>query len=341
MSLSLTLPKRIIVDDNNIIQSTKAFIGLNYTKTLSANETETIKKFNSFDEEVTNANLDNVVTASQNAYFLYDNQNIIRETFISELKKQVFLIGGISFFDKVDKISKMNLIETIDKMKFDVRKNKQISHFDFNLSPARANVTISYLKKETNNIMIIATEKLSKLGQKRKMTEIAETILIKALQKYDNYTVLNPLEIDLRSNYLNQKINEYKGSIFEVILKNLLLSSSITNDTQNIFITCKNLNSAKKALINGKIYNILAIINLSEIKSWKTIKGNSIYVNAKIDDSHYMENAKHFGFKFETSYPVEILEFTCEFLHDKANKIEFTTGKEKIPSLDIQIDILK
>ena len=341
MSLSLTLPKRIIVDDNNIIQSTKAFIGLNYTKTLSANETETIKKINSFDEEVTNANLDNVVTASQNAYFLYDNENIIRETFISELKKQVYLIGGISFFDKVDKIGKMNLIETIDKMKFDVRKNKQISHFDFNLSPARANVTISYLKKEINNIMIIATEKLSKLGQKRKMTEIAETILIKALQKYDNYTVLNPLEIDLRSNYLNQKINEYKGSIFEVILKNLLLSSSITNDTQNIFITCKNLNSAKKALINGKIYNILAIINLSEIKSWKTIKGNSIYVNAKIDDSHYMENAKHFGFKFETSYPAEILEFTCEFLHDKANKIEFTTGEEKIPSLDIQIDILK
>ena len=168
MSLSLTLPKRIIVDDNNIIQSAKAFIGLNYTKTLSANETETIKKFNSLDEEVTNANLDNVVTASQNSYFLYDNQNIIRETFISELKKQVYLIGGISFFDKVDKIGKMNLIETIDKMKFDERKNKQISHFDFNLLPARANVTISYLKKEINNIMIIAIEKLSKLGQKKK-----------------------------------------------------------------------------------------------------------------------------------------------------------------------------
>ena len=107
-----------------------------------------------------------MVTASQNSYFLYDNQNIIRETFISELQKQAYLIGGISFFDKVDKSSKMFLIEPIDKMKFDVRKNKQISYFDFNLSPTRASETISYIKKEINNIMIIATEKLSKVGQK-------------------------------------------------------------------------------------------------------------------------------------------------------------------------------
>ena len=49
--------------------------------------------------------------------------------------------------------------------------------------------------------MIIATEKLSKVGQKRKMTEIAETLLVKALQNYGSYTVLNPLEVNLRSNY--------------------------------------------------------------------------------------------------------------------------------------------
>ena len=166
MTLSLTLVKRIKVADNNIIQSTKGFVGLDYTKTLTADEIKTIKKYNRFDEEVANANLNNVVTASQNSYFLYDNQNIIRETFISELQKQVYLIGGISFFDKVDKSSKMFLIEPIDKMKFDVRKNKQISYFDFNLCPTRASETISYIKKEINNIMIIATEKLSKVGQK-------------------------------------------------------------------------------------------------------------------------------------------------------------------------------
>ena len=54
-----------------------------------------------------------------------------------------------------------------------------------------------------------------------------------------------------------------------------------------------------------------------------------------------MENAKHFGFKFKTSYPTEFLEFTCELLDDKAKKIEFQMGEEKVPALDIQIDILK
>ena len=233
------------------------------------------------------------------------------------------LIGGISFFDKVDKTGKMYLIEPIDKMKFDVKKNKQINYFDFNLSPTRASETIEYIKKEINNIMIISTEKLLRLGQKRKMKEALDTILVKVLQNYNNYTVLNPLEIDLRSNYLSKKIDEYRGFTFEVILRNLLFSSSITNDTQNVFVKFKRicyLNSAKKTLINGKIYDILGIVNLREIKNWETIKQNSIYVNVKFDGIHYMENAKHYGFKFKTTFPTEVLEFTCEFIDDKNKK---------------------
>ena len=48
--------------------------------------------------------------------------------------------------------------------------------------------------------MIVATEKLTGLGQKRKMSEVVETFLVKALQSYDRYTVLNPLQINLSSN---------------------------------------------------------------------------------------------------------------------------------------------
>ena len=59
-------------------------------------------------------------------------------------KKKVYLIGGISFFDRTYEDGKMFLIKTNNKMKFDVRKNEEINHFDFNLSP---------------NLMIVATEK--------------------------------------------------------------------------------------------------------------------------------------------------------------------------------------
>ena len=54
-----------------------------------------------------------------------------------------------------------------------------------------------------------------------------------------------------------------------------------------------------------------------------------------------MENAKHFGFKFKTSFPTEFLEFTCELLDDKAKQIEFGSGEEKDFIIDLQIDILK
>ena len=173
------------------------------------------------------------------------------------------------------------------------------------------------------------------------MVEIVEKVLIKALQDYNNYTTLNPLDVNLNSNYLSKVIDDYKGFIFEVRLINVLFSANFTNDTQNIFITCQNLTSAKKALINDKIYYLLGIINLNEIKQWKEMKNKSLYVNAKIDDSHYMETAKHFGFAFKTSFPTEFLEFTCEFLDDQAKKIEFADGEEKVPIIDLEINIIK
>ena len=177
-----------------------------------------------------------------------------------------------------------------------------------------------------------------RVGQKKKMVEIVDKILVKALQNYDKYTTLNPLEVNLNSNYLSKIIHDYKGYIFEVRLINVLFSSNITNDTQNIFITCQNLTSAKKALINDKIYYLLEI---NEIKQWNEMKGKSLYVNAKIDDSHYMQTAKHFGFAFKTSFPTEFLEFTCEFLDDQAKKIEFAGGEEKVPIIDLEINIIK
>ena len=157
----------------------------------------------------------------------------------------------------------------------------------------------------------------------------------------NKYTVLNPLEIDFRSNYLTDKINQYQGFIYEVCVRNILFSSAIKNETQNIFLTCHSLNSAKKALINGKIYSLLGIVNLAEIKNWSKIKGSSIYVSVKFDDINYIENATHFAFNFKTSFPTEILEFKVELLDDKAKQIEFNDGENNVPVIDLQIDILK
>ena len=225
-------------------------------------------------------------TAHEHSYFLYDSDSLIRETFISELNKKVYLLDSITFYDKINNQGKAFLIRNQSKLKFDIKKNVAINSFNFNLSHTNLSGSIKFKKKEIQNLMIIGTEKLAKTGQKRKMVEILDTIIVKALQNYNKYSTLNPLEINLNSNYLNKIISDYKGFTFEVRVINVLFSASIKNDTQNVFIVCHNLNSAKKALINNKLYAVLGIINLNEIRKWDEMKGKSLYVNAKIDDSH-------------------------------------------------------
>ena len=150
---------------------------------------------------------------------------------------------------------------------------------------------------------------------------VADTLFVKGLQSYDKYTTLNPLYIDFRSNYLHKKLEDYKGYKYRLALVNVLFSAKFENETENIMIICHNLNGTKKALINGKRYNILGIINLNEIKNWLTIKGESIYVSASLTDVHNPEKADHLSFPFKTSAPTEILEFLCELIDDKGISI--------------------
>ena len=307
-----------------------------YTYYLTDAKINQLKNYNNYDDKV--KDIKAIKLSREHSYFLYDRKSLIRDTFVTELNKKIYLIGSISFYDKENSDGKSFLVRSDTKLKFDFKENQVVENLIFNLSHTYESAKILLKDDNIHNLLLISTEKLMRVGQKKKMVEIVDKILVKALQNYDKYTTLNPLEVNQNSNYLSKIIHDYKGYIFEVRLINVLFSSNITNDTQNIFITCQNLTSAKKALINDKIYYLLEI---NEIKQWNEMKGKSLYVNAKIDDSHYMQTAKHFGFAFKTSFPTEFLEFTCEFLDDQAKKIEFAGGEEKVPIIDLEINIIK
>ena len=319
-------------------------MGNSYEKTLTVAELDDFKKFNNYKKQVKDASLkdiNKVIKGSEHAYFLYDNQNIIRETFISEISKKVSLTGSVWYFVKTDSDGRMKLVTSKNKLNFKIKKSQNLAKFSCGISPVVASKKIDFKNRKINNILIASVDKKAKAGQKRKMAEILDTLLIKALQSYDKYTVLNPLDIDIRSNYMTEKINNYKGYMYEVCTRNLLFSAGIKNDTQNVFLTRDNLNSAKKALINGKLYSLLGIINLLEINNWSEVKGKSIYVSVKFDDIAHIESATHFAFIFKTSFPTEILEFKVELLDDKAKQIEFNDNENKVTAVDLQIDILK
>ena len=55
----------------------------------------------------------------------------------------------------------------------------------------------------------------------------------------------------------------------------LLFSSSIKEDTKVVFIITNGLNDEKDILINGKIFQGVDVIYISEIENWKKIKNES------------------------------------------------------------------
>ena len=122
ISHNYALSRKIVTKKDNFIQSTGFFTELEHTKNLTDANIKTIKEFNNHDKESKEAELYEIVNPSEHAFFLYDSQNLIRETFVSEINKQIHLIGSVSFFDKIQKDGKMQLVKTSDKLKYDVKK---------------------------------------------------------------------------------------------------------------------------------------------------------------------------------------------------------------------------
>ena len=88
----------------------------------------------------------------------------------------------------------------------------------------------------------------------------------------------------------------------------LLFPANMQNDTNQIFEMCRELNKVKTPLINGKILNILGVINLNKINSWEKIKGKSIWVNANFEE--LKDKKSDFSFGFSTKNLADLLSFS-------------------------------
>ena len=119
----------------------------------------------------------------------------------------------------------------------------------------------------------------------------------------------------------------------------ILFPSSITNNTKQIFVTCRELNNAKKALMNNKIYNILGIINLNKINNWDYIKGKSLWVNVNFNEPEQIYNSEHLSFSFKTFSLNDLLDFSVNLIVDDNKPIEFNSGETKIRILNFRIEV--
>ena len=92
--------------------------------------------------------------------------------------------------------------------------------------------------------------------------------------KIENCENLNPIEISLDSNSLINELFKYKKYKYWFIIRNLLFSLSIKNDTKVIFMSRDALKNANEEFINSKLYRSLGVVYLIEVKNLDLIKGN-------------------------------------------------------------------
>ena len=95
----------------------------------------------------------------------------------------------------------------------------------------------------------------------------------------------------------------------------------------------------KSLVLNGKVYDLLSIIDLDKINSRKKIKGQSIWINTTFKDQKETNNNSHLCFPFVTRSLNNLLSFSIYLQHDKNKEIEFYSSEKKISVLNFQIDV--
>ena len=222
--------------------------------------------------------------------------------------------------------------------------NKYLDHIALQLEDIRKPGKVETKDAKVTNFSILSTKPKRKVGSKGKISyQIVDEIRIVGLQNYNIYEKLNPIEINIRDTEIQGKLSRYGNQRYKhrFIIDRLLISSSVVQDTNAIFLICNGLNDARDSLINGKLYKSLGRININETRDWTKIKGESKWIDIIFNDSENPTLAKHFAFAFETVNLSDLLNFQLILLDDEVKLIKFAPNEKKIPALTFIIQIIK
>ena len=265
---------------------------------------------------------------------LYDDNNIIEETFIQRFNKRIQLYGFISIPFVQNK--KNHLITLKNLLSFRVKKDIQTEKLSFELAYLEKRDKILTSDQKIHNLSIVCVEK-------RNMGFIEKEIINEGLQSFDRYKKLNPIEIKITDPEIYNKLifKENRRVKYRFIPNNILMSSSVQEETEVIFLIVNGLNDARDILLNGKLYKSIGCIYTNEIEGWDEIKKTtSNWVNCKFSNSKYPFGAKHLSFEFDTTSFHNLLDFKLNLLDQNGKEITFLTTEQKVPALNFTIQII-
>ena len=94
----------------------------------------------------------------------------------------------------------------------------------------------------------------------------------------------------------------------------------------------------KQPLVNGKIYNIIGIINLDKVNNWDYINETSLQGNVNFNEPKQINNIDHLSFSLKT-LSLNMLGFSINLTDDHNKLIEFNRGETKISILNFKIEV--
>ena len=100
---------------------------------------------------------------------------------------------------------------------------------------------------------------------------------------------LNPVKVKIDDETITKilKKKKYKRATYRLVPVGLLFTSGAKNDTEQIFLTTNGLS-------NAEIYNLLAVVNLEQIKNLKSMKGTSHWVSVTFDKLNNTQKSRSF-----------------------------------------------
>ena len=80
-------------------------------------------------------------------------------------------------------------------------------------------------------------------------------------------------------------LKRYENVVYRLIPRGILFPAPVKNNTEQIFITCRELNDVKKALLGRT--------DLKKINNWEEIRGHSLWINTTLGKQREINNSRH------------------------------------------------
>lgn len=94
-------------------------------------------------------------------------------------------------------------------------------------------------------------------------------------------------------------------------------------------------------LLNGRIYNMLGMINLNRINIWEYTKGKSLLVYVSFNGTDLINNTEHINFSFKTYSLNDLLDFNIILIDDNDAAIVFNAAEKKNSILNFKTEVFR